>query len=59
MSLDASSLVISLEEKENWRRSMEVTVPADVVRKEEARLLRSLPLVHDLKALEKAKFRGK
>ena len=55
MSLDASSLVISLEEKENWRRSMEVTVPADVVRKEEARAAEKLASRARLKGFRKGK----
>ena len=55
MSLDASSLVISLEEKKNWRRSMEVTVPADVVRKEEARAAEKLASRARLKGFRKGK----
>ena len=55
MSVDASSLEISVEEKENWRRSMEVTVPADIVRKEEVRAAEKLASRARLKGFRKGR----
>jgi trigger factor len=37
MTIDASSLQVSVQEQERWRRRMSVTVPASVVRAEEQR----------------------
>lgn len=55
MSIDASSLGISLEEKENWRRNMEVTVPASIVREEEARAADKLAARARLKGFRKGR----
>lgn len=42
MSVDSSLLTIDVQEGEGWRRTVQVTVPADVVRKERNRLARTL-----------------
>ena len=55
MSVDASSLEISVEEREHWRRNMQVTVPADVVRQEEARAAGRLASRARLKGFRKGR----
>ena len=55
MSVDASSLQISVEERERWRRSMSVTVPATVVRQEEARAAKQLASRARLKGFRKGR----
>ncbi len=42
MSIDASHLRISLQEEERWRRRLNVTVPANLVREEEQQAARKL-----------------
>lgn len=42
MSLDPSQLTVALEERERWRRLLDVTVPASVVRGERQKLARTL-----------------
>src|SRR5262245_4685337 len=42
MTIEASRLRIDLEERERWRRTMSVTVPADVVREERERVATKL-----------------
>lgn len=42
MPIDASKLTVTLEERERWRRLLDVTVPASVVRGERRKLARTL-----------------
>lgn len=42
MTLDASSLTIDLTEGEAWRRTLAVTIPADLVRTERRKIARTL-----------------
>lgn len=42
MAIDAGTLKIDLEEKERWRRTLSVTVPASVVSAERRRILQKL-----------------
>jgi trigger factor len=42
MTIEASRLRIDLEERERWRRTMSVTVPADLVREERERVASKL-----------------
>nr|NIP59167.1 trigger factor [Gemmatimonadota bacterium]NIR79576.1 trigger factor [Gemmatimonadota bacterium]NIT88267.1 trigger factor [Gemmatimonadota bacterium]NIU32065.1 trigger factor [Gemmatimonadota bacterium]NIU36665.1 trigger factor [Gemmatimonadota bacterium] len=42
MAIDASKLRVSLEEKERWRRTLSVTVPADLVEEERRRAAKKL-----------------
>lgn len=42
MTMDASSLTIDLEEGERWRRTLNITVPAQTLTKERTRIARSL-----------------
>ena len=42
MSIDAASLTVELQEGERWRRTLSVTVPADTVAAERARIAKTL-----------------
>ncbi len=42
MAIDASRLRIAVEEKERWRRTLQVTVPADIVEEEREKAARKL-----------------
>jgi len=42
MSIEASQLTVALEEKERWRRTLNVTVPAPVVRSERSKAVQKL-----------------
>lgn len=42
MTIDAEKLKVDLEEKERWRRIMNVTIPASVVSEERRRILKKL-----------------
>lgn len=53
MTLDASSLQVSVQEQERWRRRMSVTVPASIVREEEERAARQLASRANLKGFRK------
>lgn len=53
MNLDASTLKISVEEKERWRRRMEVTVPASVVQAEERKAAQQIATRANLKGFRK------
>ena len=55
MSVEASSLQISVEEGDRWRRNMSVTVPASVVREEEARAAKKLASRARLKGFRKGR----
>ena len=55
MSVEASSLQISVEEGDRWRRNMSVTVPASVVREEEARAAKQLASRARLKGFRKGR----
>lgn len=53
MNLDASSLEISVQEEERWRRRMSVTVPASIVRAEEQKAAQQLASRARLKGFRK------
>jgi trigger factor len=53
MNLDASSLQISVEEGERWRRHMSVTIPAAIVQEEERKAARQLASRARLKGFRK------
>lgn len=53
MNLDASSLEISVQEEERWRRRMSVTVPASIVRAEERKAAQQLASRARLKGFRK------
>lgn len=53
MNLDASSLEISVQEEERWRRRMSVTVPASIVRAEEQKAARQIASRARLKGFRK------
>lgn len=55
MNLDASTLQISVEEDERWRRRMSVTVPASVVQAEERKAAQQLASRARLKGFRKGK----
>ncbi len=55
MTLDASSLQVSVEEQERWRRNMSVTVPAFVVQQEERRAAKQLASRARLKGFRKGR----
>ena len=55
MTIDASSLTISVEDQERWRRRMSVTVPASVVREEEEKAARTVASRMKLKGFRKGK----
>ncbi|MDX1492716.1 MAG: trigger factor [Longimicrobiales bacterium] len=55
MNLDASTLQISVEEEERWRRRMSVTVPASVVQAEERKAAQQLASRANLKGFRKGK----
>jgi len=55
MSVEASSLQISVEEGDRWRRNMSVTVPASVGREEEARAAKKLASRARLKGFRKGR----
>ena len=59
MTLDASSLQVSVEEQERWRRSMSVTVPASVVQQEERRAAKQLASRARLKGFRKGRVPAK
>ncbi len=42
MALDASKLQVSVQEGARWRRTLQITVPADQVKAEQSRLVREL-----------------
>jgi trigger factor len=42
MAMDPSSLQVSLEEGERWRRTLSITIPADIVKAERAAAVRKL-----------------
>ena len=56
MSIEASQLRISLEEKERWRRTLSVTVPAPVVSKERNKLAARLAKRMKLKGFRSGKI---
>jgi trigger factor len=53
MNLDASSLQISVEEGERWRRHMSVTIPASIVQEEERKAASQLASRARLKGFRK------
>lgn len=55
MTLDASSLQISVQEQEAWRRRMSVTVPASLVQEEEKKAARQLASRARLKGFRKGR----
>ena len=55
MNLDASSLQISVEEGERWRRHMSVTIPAAIVQEEERKAARQLATRARLKGFRKGR----
>lgn len=55
MTLDASSLQISVQEQEAWRRRMSVTVPASLVQAEEKKAARQLASRARLKGFRKGR----
>ncbi len=55
MNLDASTLQISVEEDERWRRRMSVTVPASIVQAEERKAAQQLASRARLKGFRKGK----
>lgn len=55
MNMDASSLQISVEEKERWRRRMNVTVPASIVQAEERKAAKQLASRASLKGFRKGR----
>ncbi|HAC07643.1 MAG TPA: trigger factor [Gemmatimonadetes bacterium] len=59
MTVDASSLQVSVEEQERWRRSMSVTVPASVVQQEERRAAKQLASRARLKGFRKGRVPAK
>jgi trigger factor len=59
MTLDASRLLVSVQEHERWRRRMSVTVPAAVVREEEQRAARQLASRANLKGFRKGRVPAK
>ncbi|MBT8488104.1 MAG: trigger factor [Gemmatimonadetes bacterium] len=59
MNLDASTLQISVEEDERWRRRMSVTVPASVVQAEERKAAQQLASRARLKGFRKGKVPAK
>lgn len=55
MNLDASTLQISVEENERWRRTMSVTVPASVVQAEEQKAAQKIASRANLKGFRKGR----
>jgi trigger factor len=55
MNLDASSLKISLDEQESWRRVMSVTIPASIVQAEEQTAAKQLASRARLKGFRKGR----
>lgn len=55
MNLDASTLQISVEEEERWRRRMSVTVPASVVQAEEQKAAQKIASRANLKGFRKGR----
>ena len=55
MNLDASSLQVSVEEHERWRRRMSVTVPASIVQAEERKAANKLASQARLKGFRKGR----
>ncbi|MDX1648111.1 MAG: trigger factor [Longimicrobiales bacterium] len=55
MNLDPSTLRISVEEKERWRRRMEVTIPASVVQAEERKAAQKIAAQANLKGFRKGR----
>lgn len=55
MNLDASTLQISVEEEERWRRRMSVTVPASVVQAEEEKAAQKIASRANLKGFRKGR----
>jgi trigger factor len=55
MSLDASTLQITVQEQERWRRLMNVTVPAAIVRQEERRAAQQLASRARMKGFRKGR----
>lgn len=56
MVIDASKLRVSLEEKERWRRTLSVTVPADLVEEERRRAAKKLASRMKLPGFRKGKI---
>jgi trigger factor len=59
MNLDPSTLQISVEEGERWRRHMSVTIPAAVVQEEERRVAQRLASRARLKGFRKGRVPSK
>ncbi len=55
MTIEASQLKISVEEKERWRRVMSVTIPASIVQEEERRAARQLASHARMKGFRKGR----
>ncbi|MFW5905077.1 MAG: trigger factor, partial [bacterium] len=56
MSMDVSRLQVTLEEGERWRRTLNITVPADLVRAERRARLKELSHQVDLRGFRKGKI---
>jgi trigger factor len=59
MNLDVSSLQISVQEEERWRRRMSVTVPAAIVKEEERKAAKKLAGQARLKGFRKGRVPSK
>ncbi len=59
MNLDVSSLQISVQEEERWRRRMRVTVPAAIVKEEERKAAKKLAGQARLKGFRKGRVPSK
>lgn len=59
MTLDATRLQITVDQEDQWRRRMNVTVPADVVRQEEQKAARSIAARAHLKGFRKGRVPAK
>jgi trigger factor len=55
MTMDASQLTVSVEEKPRWRRVVSVTIPAPIVREEEARAAKKLASRARMKGFRKGR----
>jgi trigger factor len=55
MSIDVSRLQVSLEEGERWRRTLNITIPADLIREERQSAIRKLSSRIDLKGFRKGR----